>query len=67
MYYEELAGRLLGLVIRLEGRIPAEQTEWLHEVTRVGEYGLALDDMAVAVRALRSLLQRGGYRGPCGR
>lgn len=41
MYYEELARRLLGLVIGLEGRIPAEQTEWLHEVTRVGEYGLA--------------------------
>jgi hypothetical protein len=46
MYYEDLAGKLLGLVIRLDDRIPAEQTGWLHEVTRVGEYGEALEDMA---------------------
>jgi len=33
-YYEDLAGRLYGLV------------QWLHHVTEVGEYGLALEDMA---------------------
>jgi hypothetical protein len=45
-YYEDLAGRLYGLVIRLSGRLPADQVQWLHHVTEVGEYGLALEDMA---------------------
>jgi hypothetical protein len=44
-YYEDLAGRLCGLVIRLSDRLPADQVQWLHHVTEVGEYGLALDDM----------------------
>jgi hypothetical protein len=45
-YYEDLAGRLYGLVIRLSDRLPADQAQWLHHVTDVGEYGLALEDMA---------------------
>jgi hypothetical protein len=45
-YYEDLAGRLYGLVIRLSDRLPADQTRWLHHVTEVGEYGLALEDLA---------------------
>jgi hypothetical protein len=45
-YYEDLAGRLYGLVIRLSDRLPADQVQWLHHVTEVGEYGLALEDMA---------------------
>lgn len=45
-YYEDLAGRLYGLVIRLSDRLPAAQVQWLHHVTEVGEYGLALEDMA---------------------
>lgn len=45
-YYEDLAGRLYGLVIRLDDRLSADQAQWLHHVTEVGEYGLALDDMA---------------------
>jgi hypothetical protein len=45
-YYEDLAGRLYALVIRLSKRLPAEQVQWLHHVTEVGEYGLALEDMA---------------------
>jgi hypothetical protein len=45
-YYEDLAGRLYGLVIRLSDRLPADQAQWLHHVTDVGEYGLALKDMA---------------------
>ena len=45
-YYEDLAGRLYGLVIRLSDRLPADQVRWLHHVTEVGEYGLALEDMA---------------------
>jgi hypothetical protein len=44
--YEDLAGRLYGLVIRLSGRLPADQARWLHHVIEVGEYGLALADMA---------------------
>ena len=45
-YYEDLAGRLYGLVVRLSDRLPADQAGWLHHVTEVGEYGLALEDMA---------------------
>ena len=44
-YYEDLAGRLYGLVIRLDDRLSGDQAQWLHHVTEVGEYGLALDDM----------------------
>ena len=45
-YYEDLAGRLYGLVIRLGDRLPADDARWLHHVTEAGEYGLALEDMA---------------------
>ena len=45
-YYEDLAGRLYGLVIKLSDRLPADQVQGLHHVTEVGEYGLALEDMA---------------------
>jgi hypothetical protein len=45
-FYEDLAGRLYGLVIRLPGRLPGGQAQWLHHVTEAGEYGLALEDMA---------------------
>jgi hypothetical protein len=47
-YYEELAGRLYGLVIRLGDRLPAGQARWLHHVIDAGEYGLALEDFAAA-------------------
>jgi hypothetical protein len=45
-YYEDLAGRLYGLVIRLAGRLPPDEVRWLHHVVEAGEYGLALEDMA---------------------
>ena len=45
-YYEELAGRLYGLLIGLDDRIGREQARWLHHVIDVGEYGLALEDIA---------------------
>jgi hypothetical protein len=38
--------RLYGLVIRLSDRLPADQAQWLHHAIDVGEYGLALEDMA---------------------
>ena len=41
-YYEDLAGRLYGLVIRLSDRMPADRAGWVHHVTEVGEYALAL-------------------------
>lgn len=45
-YFEDLAGRLYGLVISLSDRLPAYQAQWLHHVVDVGEYGLALEDLA---------------------
>ena len=45
-YFEDLAGRLYGLVIIFSDRLPADQAEWLHHVVEVGEYGLALEDLA---------------------
>ena len=45
-YYEDLAGRLYGLLIGLDDRIGSEQARWLHHVIDVGEYGLALEDIA---------------------
>jgi hypothetical protein len=45
-YFEDLAGRLYGLVISLSDRLPADQARWLHHVVDVGEYGLALEDLA---------------------
>ena len=45
-YFEDLAGRLYGLVISFSDRLPADQAQWLHHVVDVGEYGLALEDLA---------------------
>ncbi len=45
-YFEDLAGRLYGLVIIFSDRLPADQAEWLHHVVEAGEYGLALEDLA---------------------
>ena len=46
VYFEDLAGRLYGLVIIFSDRLPADQVQWLHHVVEVGEYGLALEDLA---------------------
>ncbi len=45
-YLEDLTGRLYGLVISFSDRLPADQAQWLHHVVDVGEYGLALEDLA---------------------
>ena len=45
-YYEELAGRLYGLLISLDDRIGREQARLLHHFIEVGEYGLALEEIA---------------------
>ena len=33
-------------MIRLGDRLSGDEAQWLHHVTEVGEYGLALGDMA---------------------
>jgi hypothetical protein len=48
-YWEDLAGRLYGLLIRLENRLGGEQAELFHEFIEVGEYGLALEEIAGAL------------------
>ena len=48
-YYEDLAGRLYGLLILLEDRLGAEQTRLLYHFVKVGEYGLALEETAGAL------------------
>jgi hypothetical protein len=45
-YYEGLAGRLRGLLIRLDGRLGRKQVQLLHHFIEVGEYGLALEEIA---------------------
>jgi hypothetical protein len=61
-FYEDLAGRLYGLVIRLSDRLPADQVQWLHHVTEVGEYGLALEDMAAMLpRAKIAITDQAGF------
>jgi hypothetical protein len=48
-YYEDLAGRLYGLLIRLEGRLDREAARQLYHFIEVGEYGLALEEIAAAL------------------
>ncbi len=45
-YYEDLAGRLYGLLIGLDDRLDREDAQLLHHFIEVGEYGLALEDIA---------------------
>jgi hypothetical protein len=45
-YYEDLAGRLYGLLIGLDDRIGSDQAGMLHHFIDVGEYGLAMEDIA---------------------
>ena len=48
-YYEDLAGRLYGLLIMLEDRLGGEQSQLLYHFIEVGEYRLALKDIAGAL------------------
>ncbi|HEX2819170.1 MAG TPA: MafI family immunity protein [Streptosporangiaceae bacterium] len=45
-YYEDLAGRLYGLLIGLDDRIGSEKAQLLHHFIEVGEYDLALEEIA---------------------
>jgi len=42
----DLDGRLYGLLIGLDDRIDSEQAQLLHHFIDVGEYGLALEEIA---------------------
>jgi len=48
-YWEDLAGRLYGLLITVEDRLGGEQAELFHEFIAVGEYDLALEEIAGAL------------------
>ena len=48
-YYEELQARLSGLLILLEDRLGAGQAGLMHHFIEVGEYGLALEEIAGAL------------------
>ena len=68
--YEDLAGRLYGLVVRFSGRLHADQAGWLHHVIDAGEYGLALEDMAgMLARGMVAITgqERGGMLALAGR
>jgi hypothetical protein len=43
---KDLAGRLYGLLILLEDRLGSEQAQLFHHFIEVGEYGLALEEIA---------------------
>lgn len=45
-YFEDLAGRLYGPLIGLEDRLDREGAQQLHHFIEVGEYALALEDIA---------------------
>jgi hypothetical protein len=45
-YYEDLAGRLYGLLIGLDDRLDRDAARQLHHFIEVGEYGLALEEIA---------------------
>jgi hypothetical protein len=45
-YYEDLQGRLFALLILLEDRLGSQHAREIHHEIEVGEYGLALEDIA---------------------
>jgi hypothetical protein len=55
-YSGDLAGRLYGLVIIFSGRLPADQARWLYHVVEVGEYDLALQDLAAMLACGRIII-----------
>ena len=48
-YYEEIAGRLHGLLIRLDDRLPGKDITLIAEFIDANELGLALEQMADAL------------------
>jgi len=48
-FYEDLAGRLYGLLIRLEDRLNCDDASVIHQFTDSRHYGLALEEIAKTV------------------
>jgi len=48
-WFEDLRGRLTGLLIALEDRLEEGDARQVQEFIDVGEYGLALEEMAAAL------------------
>ena|ERR1700744_2174156 len=48
-HLEDLHGRMLGLVIRLDDRIPGDKNAWLHEFARAGEYEECVGEMSATL------------------
>ncbi len=46
MYYEDLRGRLFGLLILLEDRMEKQEAALIHGFTAADEYELALEELA---------------------
>ena len=45
-FYEDLAGRLYGLLIGLEDRLNSDDASIIHQFTGARHYGLALEEIA---------------------
>ncbi len=48
-FYEDLAGRLYGLLIGLEGRLNCDDASIIHQFNDARHYGLALEEIARAL------------------
>jgi hypothetical protein len=44
--FDDVRGRLFGLLIRLDDRLSERDAKLIHEFIEVGEYGLALEQIA---------------------
>src|SRR5271154_5074866 len=50
MYYEDLRGRLFGLLILLEDRMEKQDAALIHQFIAADEYGLALEELVSCER-----------------
>lgn len=57
-YYEETAGVLRGLLIRLGDRLPGADLRWIDEYLDANELGLALEQMADSLSERGASLRR---------
>ena len=53
-FYEDLAGRLYGLLIGLEDRLNSDDAAIIHQFIDARHYGLALEEIARTWRTARS-------------
>jgi hypothetical protein len=44
-FYDDLRGRLMGLLVQLEDRLPPADSTWIAEFIDHTEYGIALERM----------------------